>query len=768
MCDSDLQRVVKAVAERRRQHARVDKDLVLESQDSDDWNPVFFYGLGHALKHKARRWSCHEPAECTNPSEAMPMPDPVRPWQTMGWADEFFWLAVWRHTGKLRGTPDLKGMDRIGLLYQALVQFEWGDLIREARHYYVKESGKGEREQEGWTEFELWRTARERPLDQVLAERAYQRFGTARQAIRDLSKKPTKGAVDSSWQVAIEDIHRHLLLGLARIRKHLDEPEYALGDLQLAEKVTTRTDEKEILDGLISRLKNDSTTDLEREFQDRKRESADELTPIHILAGWIEDLLWNQKDILHPRLSLPKTPPWDRDVTTFPNKDRIERIESLLREHRDWLRFVTSRDGEFQHKVYDITRRDRQLRAVVTAAEPRPSDQDEDDAELIYTEEVRKSIRPDISANNSWELLVLRDWGSYTPLLPSTREQSSSASQEGGGGCFLRYGRLGIVIDPGYDFIEHFFAAGLKPSDVTHIIVTHDHYDHASSLGPLLNLLHLFHREIEKAGGAASRETRKVSFLLPRNVLDQYARFVVDFGFFGAVEPLTDKDADAGRKHILQANPRLEVVATQTRHADANGFGAGVGLVFLFKDGQLPNLGITGDTGWFKVEKAEQHKEQDGGDGSNRSGRSDLGSLFEKYKPRVMLLHVGSLRSEELRDSTFYRTHLGARGVFRCVASIPSCRLAVLTEFGEECRGNRAWFSERIEEYFRAVRRGFRCIPADRQTRIVATAKGELFVGHGKSIPLAPYERVKVEEGPSCAQSVPDPPRRRAKHRKRH
>ena len=107
-----------------------------------------------------------------------------------------------------------------------------------------------------------------------------------------------------------------------------------------------------------------------------------------------------------------------------------------------------------------------------------------------------------------------------------------------------------------------------------------------------------------------------------------------------------------------------------------------------------------------------------------------------------MLLHVGSLKREELQESGFYRKHLGARGVFRSIEAIKSCHLALLSEFGEECGGYRAEFADKINNYFvENGRKDFRCLPSDRMTHVVATKGGFLIGRHDEEL----YDYLKVE-----------------------
>ena len=89
-------------------------------------------------------------------------------------------------------------------------------------------------------------------------------------------------------------------------------------------------------------------------------------------------------------------------------------------------------------------------------------------------------------------LLVLREWNSYTPALPAEEEADR------GGGYFIRHDGQGIVVDPGYDFIDNLYRAGGNLCDIDHIVVTHAHDDHTAQLESLLMLLHQRNKDKDK------------------------------------------------------------------------------------------------------------------------------------------------------------------------------------------------------------------------------------------------------------------------------
>lgn len=82
------------------------------------------------------------------------------------------------------------------------------------------------------------------------------------------------------------------------------------------------------------------------------------------------------------------------------------------------------------------------------------------------------------------KLVVLRRWQSFNPKVPRPKGQVIR-----GGGYFLFWKGKGIVIDPGYDFIQNFYEEGFSIGDINAIIITHTHPDHEDELNTIITLL---------------------------------------------------------------------------------------------------------------------------------------------------------------------------------------------------------------------------------------------------------------------------------------
>lgn len=69
---------------------------------------------------------------------------------------------------------------------------------------------------------------------------------------------------------------------------------------------------------------------------------------------------------------------------------------------------------------------------------------------------------------------------------------------------------IGIVVDPGPDFIENLYRTGLSLGDIDMIVVTHDHVDHLNSLESLLSLLNYRDNLLTDQGATEDRPTLRI------------------------------------------------------------------------------------------------------------------------------------------------------------------------------------------------------------------------------------------------------------------
>jgi hypothetical protein len=286
-----------------------------------------------------------------------------------------------------------------------------------------------------------------------------------------------------------------------------------------------------------------------------------------------------------------------------------------------------------------------------------------------------KALKPPI------QLVVLRKWNSYTPILPSQKEEYKSK----GGGYFIRFKHkrkdVGIVIDPGYNFIESFLRAGFKLDDIDHIFVSHAHNDHTVELEGIFSLLNRRNRK--------SRNPKKVKLYMN---LGSFKKFSAYFDLSNPKEEFYIEDIVLLNKHqLIKLNDSIEVFTTQAQHHEMITKNYALGFTFIFG---LPNgkrvIKFTCDTGWNEdIEKKNRQE----------------GEQFKIDDIDILISHIGTIKRKELKYDTSRRpkanekliqeNHLGLIGTVAMI-NYWKPELVLLSEFGEELNAIRDKIAETI------------------------------------------------------------------------
>lgn len=300
--------------------------------------------------------------------------------------------------------------------------------------------------------------------------------------------------------------------------------------------------------------------------------------------------------------------------------------------------------------------------------------------------------------------MFLRRWNSYTPLL-TTIEQVRSTKEDVGGGFFIRWHGMGIVVDPGIDFIRNLYNTewgAFSIADIDAIIVSHFHLDHMADVLPLLDLIYRHRREWSKA----NKEPVKV-FLNPTTY-----KFMHHIGQGGKRK--------GERKYYEFINIQKDPTKACMNHE--NGLGSfeirhvkvvhselGVdkddayplALNIMLKDGAEGgvNIAFSGDTGWPK-DSEDQDK---------------LVNFLAEAD--TVVLNVGKLHTGDTTEGENYPKHLSGKGVWTICSrlndkwskdichdtGIPKQRIIVISEFGLEFKEYRAVFAHLLDSYLDMV-----------------------------------------------------------------
>jgi tetratricopeptide (TPR) repeat protein/L-ascorbate metabolism protein UlaG (beta-lactamase superfamily) len=292
-------------------------------------------------------------------------------------------------------------------------------------------------------------------------------------------------------------------------------------------------------------------------------------------------------------------------------------------------------------------------------------------------------------------LKVLRRWNSYTPIIADNFHISK------GGGYFLKINGSGIVIDPGFNFIDNFKGSGYKFDEIDYVIISHAHNDHTSDLESIITLLNKCNSKRKGLKDYTSQDTTRADIAKNKKCsLDNITNNEIETEFvnserrkkigiyltkstnkkyIGMLELHSKNDYEChpietgDKKEIKDSNDKHVVSfdVIKAKHDDVISDKDSVGFVFHFDNSILV---YTGDTGWsediekqYKIIK-EECKEQE------IILLAHLGG-FKEYEKNYMI--------EEERQNSYYKNHLGRIGLVK-ISEILKPKLCIISEFGEE------------------------------------------------------------------------------------
>ncbi len=279
------------------------------------------------------------------------------------------------------------------------------------------------------------------------------------------------------------------------------------------------------------------------------------------------------------------------------------------------------------------------------------------------------------------QLVVLRKWNSFTPILPSKKGDRGK-----GGGYFLRFRNVGIVIDPGFNFIDSFLQAGFKLDDIDFVFISHAHNDHTVELEGLFSLLY-------KRNERSRKKPKKIKLYMN---LGSFKKFSAYFDLSNPDKEFYVEDIVLLNKHqLVKVSDSLEVFTTQAQHHEMVTKAYALGFTFIFtpKRGRKRVIKFTCDTGWN--EPIEDENKYQG----ETFGVSDID---------ILVAHLGTIKERELKydaakslrenETLLYKHHLGLIGT---LAAIHTWRpgVVLLSEFGEELDAIRHKIAEDFEKF---------------------------------------------------------------------
>jgi len=203
----------------------------------------------------------------------------------------------------------------------------------------------------------------------------------------------------------------------------------------------------------------------------------------------------------------------------------------------------------------------------------------------------RSKARQNSNDESISSLTVLRRWNSFTPTL------SSSINQSKGGGYFFRFFDnevpFGIVIDPGFNFLENFFSQGFKIGDIDMVLISHTHPDHTADLASILSLLHEANGRLGQYGVKDKENKRNITLVLSLGVFEQYYKIIKNSNEDLKDIIVVDREED---KQIF-FNNKIIIKSFHSQHKDLSDSNS---LGFIITAGDI-KLGYTGDIKWSNI-----------------------------------------------------------------------------------------------------------------------------------------------------------------------
>jgi hypothetical protein len=263
------------------------------------------------------------------------------------------------------------------------------------------------------------------------------------------------------------------------------------------------------------------------------------------------------------------------------------------------------------------------------------------------------------------KLVILRRWQSFNPKVPRPRGISVK-----GGGYFLRWNDYGIVIDPGYGFVQNFYDEGFSLEDIQAIIVTHSHPDHEEELATLLTLIYEWNDHWRMMGMPEKKIT--VALFLNEGSFRKYAGWIFEEKVCsGRVTELVSSIAKIGSEKLLHlrrhSDPkyesewcrqlpnfeypiyygiRLEVVPAIHEELHARSGSIGLKFHLSYENGKnLFRIGFTGDTRYYnKISWMTTDSDTYIG-----QRQQEAKSLPEEYADcDIVVAHIGDVKIKEV------------------------------------------------------------------------------------------------------------------------
>ena len=328
-------------------------------------------------------------------------------------------------------------------------------------------------------------------------------------------------------------------------------------------------------------------------------------------------------------------------------------------------------------------------------------------------------------------LLILREWNSYTPAIRDGDEHDR------GGGYFIYHQGQGIVIDPGYNFLENFNKSGGRVHDIDHIIITHAHDDHTADFESVLSLLYQYNKEIKDYA-----RHKRVTIYASQSALRKLNGVISlrDSNYIHRVVTLNSYTPRKPRQHsTLHLCNGVELTILPAYHDDVVSRTYALGLQFSIETKKgIKKIVFTSDTALFPIKRnsdGEIERYQDGTEKLDEKEELALYNIYPKSArhPDLFIPHIGSIKDYEFSSPSkdqpnYYPNHLGLLGIISMILEVDP-QMTVISEFGSELKTIRGELLKGIKETIKQLSGNeYSIIPND--TTIAYMIDDDSFLAH--------------------------------------
>lgn len=247
------------------------------------------------------------------------------------------------------------------------------------------------------------------------------------------------------------------------------------------------------------------------------------------------------------------------------------------------------------------------------------------------------------------KFLCLKGFSSSTPTIYSGAFDSECT----GGGLYLNYAGIGIVIDPGLGFVNSMHKQGIYINNIDVVIITHDHVDHNADAKVIASLLY----DLNSYNGRKGKIVKEIFEL--ETPKEHEITWIVDNASKSVLRKSVKKIKSLGeyvgsKKQLISGNKDIKLSAIRTKHIKDSDESYGIRLFLNYE--RILSIGYTSDTAYTL----------------------ELSDFFAKSD--VLVFNVSDIYKKDVKGIQDKHSHLGYNGSVKLL-KVAMPQLAVASEF---------------------------------------------------------------------------------------